>query len=87
MTPEAGQTTTIRCYISGTSTLITQYTGLTGTSFNIPYYDLQGHRLVDIEVLAVRDGFESLQNVKRSVFFDFYGYGNNYGNDYSEADG
>lgn len=87
VTPEAGQTTTIRCYISGTSTLITQYTGLTGTSFNIPYYDLQGHRLVGIEVLAVRDGFESLQNVKRSVFFDFYGYGNNYGNDYSEANG
>ena len=87
VTPEVGQTTTIRCYIGGTATLIREYTGLTGTGHVIPYNDLLGHRLVDIEVLSVRDGLESLQNVKRSVFFDFYGYGNNYGNDYAENNG
>lgn len=87
VTPEPGQTTTIRLYISGSDTVLAQFTGLTGTSYDVPYSAMDGNRLVDFEVLAVRDGFESLQNVRRTVFFNHYGYGNNYGNDYGQNDG
>ena len=87
VTPEAGQTTTIKCYKKGTNTLIAQYTGISGTSYSIPYYDLLGHREVDIMPVAVRDGFESLQGLRHEVLFNFFGYGNNYGNDYGENDG
>lgn len=87
VTPEVGQTTTIRAYISGTDTLLATFAGLTGTSYDVPYSAMDGNRLVDFEVLSVRDGFESLQNVRRTVFFNHYGYGNNYGNDYGQNDG
>lgn len=86
VTPEPGQTTTIRISkLDGT--LIKEYAGLTGTSHNIPYADVDGNRFVKIAVLAVRDGLESLQYVERTVEFRLFGYGNNYGLDYGQDDG
>lgn len=82
VTPEVGQTTTVRCFAAGTSVPISEYTGLTGTSFEVPFGDISAYSLVDIEVSASRDGFESLQNIKQTVFLNFPGYGNNYGNNY-----
>jgi hypothetical protein len=87
VTPEDGQTTTIRVYEHDTDNLIVEYTDLTGTSHNVPYADMEGHRNVDFGLIAERDGLESIQGIRIHVFFDFYGYGNNYGNDYSENDG
>lgn len=87
VTPEVGQTTTIKCYAHGTNTLLATYSGITGTSYSIPYYDLLGYRNVDIMVIAVRDGLESLQGLRYEVLFDLFGYGNNYGNDYGENNG
>lgn len=87
VTPEIGQTTTIKCYEHGTDVLLATYTGISGTSYSIPYYDLLGYRDVDVMLLAVRDGLESLQGLRHEVLFDLFGYGNNYGNDYGENDG
>jgi hypothetical protein len=84
VTPEVGQTTTIRCFESGTDTLIEEYAGILGTSFDIPYPDMQGNSVVDVQFLSERDGFESLQGAKRTVIFDFDGYGSRYGSNYGE---
>ncbi len=60
VTGEVGQTTTIRLYTAG-GTLITSYTGLTGTSHNVPASALGANTIVKFNVSSVRDGFESLQ--------------------------
>lgn len=61
VTPETGQTTTIDVYNSS-NVLLISYTGLTGTTHNIPVsvfgMDTEGY----IRVSSERDGFESLIN-------------------------
>lgn len=57
--PEDGQTTTVRVYTTG-GTLITEHTGLSGTSFNLPLASFGAENRGIVKVTAERDGFESL---------------------------
>jgi hypothetical protein len=58
ITPEAGQTTTVRTYRQDTNALLEEYTGITGTSQVLtPGYV----GVIRVEVSSVRDGLESHQ--------------------------
>lgn len=81
VSPEVGQTTIIRLYDTADN-LLTEYTGLTGTSYDIPWLGFKGHRFAKVGVFSARDGFESLQGVVQPMEFDLAGYGNDYGQDY-----
>lgn len=61
VTPETGQTTTIRLINDLTGAVITQYTDLTGTSHSFPATDRGSADFVRVIVIAVRDGYESIQ--------------------------
>jgi hypothetical protein len=58
--PEAGQTTTVGLYTEA-GTLITEYTGLTGTSHTFPKTALGSNTRAVVQVKSVRDGFDSIQ--------------------------
>lgn len=81
--PEVGQTTTVSLHkLDGT--LISETTGLTGTSHSIPASAFSGNSSALVRVKAVRDGLDSLQSHQLRVFIDNgYGlqYGYNYGGD------
>jgi hypothetical protein len=81
VTPEAEQTTTIRV-LTQWGALLTEYTGLTGTSYDIPYSAFDYERFPQIAFVAERDGFESIQSAMNTVEFRLYGYGRFYGSDY-----
>ena len=87
VTPEVGQTTTVRVVDSVTGTVETETTGLTGTSFSLTLGALLNYRFYRVEVIAVRDGFESIQAAYREIQVVQLGWGNNYGFDYGENDG
>jgi hypothetical protein len=87
VTPEAGQTTTIRFLDSDTGVMEHEYTGLTGTSFVCTAADIVAYRFYDVVFIAVRDGIESFQSAARSLEIERVGYGNNIGYDYGENDG
>ena len=61
VTPEIGQTTTIRVYDNDDGTLLQTYDGIDDTTFDIPMADVYGTEFLRIEVGSERDGFESLQ--------------------------
>jgi hypothetical protein len=60
MTPEVGQTTTVRL-LRTNGTLITQFTEIEGTSRTVDLSDFDGETSAIIEVISERDGFTSLQ--------------------------
>ncbi len=66
VTPESGQTTTVRA-LDGAGTTLAEYTGLTGTSYNLPTADFGTATEGFVEVAAERDGFESLQAFRVAV--------------------
>lgn len=61
VTPEAGQTTTVRLIDYDTGITLTEYTGLTGTSLTFPASDRSYANAVSVTVLSARDGIESIQ--------------------------
>jgi hypothetical protein len=65
VTPETGQTTTIRVLKTDGTTVVTTHSGLTGTTFDIPIASFASNDIAIVEVAAARtdaDGtFESLQ--------------------------
>jgi len=69
VTPETGQTTKIRL-LTSTGTLITTFTGLTGTSYDIPASSFAGNTNCFIRVSSERDGLESLQYTDINVYSD-----------------
>lgn len=81
MTPEPGQTTTIRV-VKKDGTVLTTHSGLTGTSYNVPVASFAGLYEADIQVSSVRDGLESLQFHSIRVRVAPAGYGDDYGGDY-----
>jgi hypothetical protein len=83
VTPEDGQTTTIR-FVDLDGNLIVEYTGLTGTSYDVPMSGptTDGDGEVKIQVLAERDGLESLQYYERQLTLVDGGYGVGYGESY-----
>lgn len=87
VTPEVGQTTTIRVRERFSRSIELEVTGLTGTSYDLDLTSLVTYRFYDIEVLAERDGFESLQFFTQRLDLARTGYGNNYGYDYGQNDG
>jgi hypothetical protein len=87
VTPETGQTVTIRCREKLSRAIEYEVTGLTGTSYALDVTALTDYRFYDIEVLAVRDGYESIQFFTTQLEMQRLGYGNNYGYDYGENDG
>jgi len=70
--PEAGQTTKIRL-LTSTGTVITTFSGLTGTSYDVPASAFAGNTNAFIRVSSERDGFESLQYTDINVFSDTSG--------------
>lgn len=87
VTPEDGQTTTIRVRERFTQSVEMEVTGITGTSHTLGITGLVDFRFYDVEFIAVRDGFESLQWATRLMDIERLGYGANYDYDYSENDG
>lgn len=83
ITPEVGQTTTVRLRDLDTNTILTTSAGLTGTSTTFDVSAITGAGRFAVEVLAVRDGFESLQFAAQVINVIEPGYGNAYGLSYS----
>lgn len=83
VTPEDGQTTRVAVYDTD-DVLLTEHTGLTGTSFALPYTSFSGNNVGIVRVTSERDGFESLQGHEITVSFGT-GYGTDYGNNYGAA--
>lgn len=85
ITPEAGQTTTLR-FRNGNNALLREVSGLTGTSFTWPLAQEasdsggQVQDVIKIELFSVRDGHESWQ--KHMILVDRAGYGLRYGQYY-----
>lgn len=72
VTPESGQTTTLKVYNSG-GTFLVEFTGITGTSFNVPLAGIPGFAgTAEIRAFAVRDGLESLTYSSRLVIVPFF---------------
>lgn len=82
VTPEDGQTVTLRVRDHVTGGIEAEVTGLTGTSYSLDISGLTVYRDYRIEVLAVRDGFESLQWFSQPLVLTTIGYGFGYGYDY-----
>ena len=83
ITPEAGQSTTIRVRDLTTDTVLSEDAGITGTTATVDLTVITTVGRYAIEVLSVRDGFESLQFASQLVNVIESGYGNAYGLDYS----
>lgn len=84
VTPEEGQTTTIRVLDTRNLAIVAEYTGLIGGSYVIPNSDLEGTPQVLVRVLSARDGLESFQSHDHLVDVQVgygIGYGYNYGGD------
>jgi len=69
VTPEAGQTATIKLINDETGTLITQYTGLTGTTYTFPSSARGTADWVRVLTYSSRDGFESIQGHEVLIYF------------------
>jgi len=87
VTPEAGQTVTLRVRERESQVIFYEFTGLTGTSYAVSTALLFDYRFYDVEFIAARDGFESLQHATIGLDLERLGYGNNYGYDYGQNDG
>ena len=87
VTPEPGQTTTIRVKDKFSGSVEFTASGLTGTTYSLALAGLTTYRFYEIEFASVRDGFESIQAGKLEIQLVRLGYGNNYGYDYGENDG
>lgn len=61
VTPEAGQTVTIKARQTASGAVEAEWTGLTGTSYAVPITDLVSARDYRLEVYAERNGWESVQ--------------------------
>lgn len=85
VTPETGQTTTIRFRDSIGGVLEFEATGLTGTSYNLDPNNLFQFRYYDVEFWAVRDGIESIMAASRPLEIRRIGYGHNYGLDFGTS--
>jgi hypothetical protein len=83
VSPEAGQTTTIRVF-DLSDNLVVEYAGLTGTSFDMTSADLvsTGESQLVIRVLSDNGGLESLQAFERRIDITVAGYGFGYGQSY-----
>lgn len=83
VTPEVGQTTTIRVRDAYDEALVVEHTGITGTTYTLDLSPLTGYRHFRIDLIAERDGFESLQFMGiHLILVRATGYGNGYGFDY-----
>lgn len=87
ISPEVGQTTTVRVREPASGDVVLTQSGLTGTSYTLDISGLVDYRDYDIEFYSERDGFESVQFSSRRLTLIRLGYGNNYGYDYGENDG
>ena len=85
VTPETGQTTKITL-LTTTGTVITSFSGLTGTSYSLATSAFGANSQGIIRVSSERDGFESLQYYDVQVYVQS-GYGLNYGNNYGGGSG
>lgn len=86
VTPEAGQTTTIRL-TSADGVVLSTINDLAGTSYDLDPTLFAGEQFAYVTVSSKRDGLESLQNARVQVELRLYGYGYFYGEDYGENDG
>ena len=85
VTPEAGQTTTIRVCNRSTGAVVHEYSGIAegATSFNlVPNDFLNAERYIDVKLYAVRGGLESVQPTVLQLEIERVGYGRNYGYNY-----
>jgi len=81
MTPEPGQTTTVRVIDINGTTLAT-HDGLTGTSFSVPIASFGDRAVADVRVTSKRDGLESLQGHTVRVKVRPNGWGDNWGDNW-----
>lgn len=81
VTPEVGQTTTVKV-LAPNGTLLTSYSGLTGTSQVVTRAACGTGNYATVRVVSVRDGIESLQGYEFTVRLSDAGYGYNYGSNY-----
>lgn len=82
VTPEAGQTTTIRVVSEVSGDVVYEETGITGTTATIPTASLTDGRFYGIRFYAERDGFESIQYAEHRIEIVRFGYGAQYGYNY-----
>lgn len=61
VTPEVGQTATVRLIDYDSGIVVAEYAGITGTSYTFPAADRAFANAVSVTVLSERDGFESIQ--------------------------
>ncbi len=82
VSPESGQTTTIRV-LDAQGTVIETITNLTGTSYTLTVTaSMQEYGMEFIELRSVRDGIESLQAARRQVHLIGRGWAYNWDNDW-----
>jgi len=81
VTPEVGQTTSL-LILNAAGVMQSEITGLTGTSHEIPFVDLQVVGVGFVEFRSVRDGLTSITGARRAFDVRASGYGYGYGNTY-----
>jgi len=85
VTPEVGQTTTIKVCNRSDGTVVHEYSGIAegATTFEIVPDDfLNAERYIDVKLYAVRDSIESVQPTVLLLDIERVGYGRNYGYSY-----
>lgn len=83
--PEAGQTTTVTVLGADRTTVLSEFDGLTGTSWVLEIEDFQGEDVAFVRVSSERDGFTNLQAFEIEVRVSTsvpLGYGAAYGAHY-----
>jgi hypothetical protein len=86
VTPESGQTTSIKLWSADHTVLLWSATGLTGTSGTIPYSAFGGAAFGLAKLVSECDGLESLQGHEVLIQVPpLGGYGRAYGYKYGEA--
>lgn len=61
VTPEVGQTTTVRLIDYDSGIIVAEYPGIAGTSYTFPASDRSFANALSVTALSVRDGLESIQ--------------------------
>jgi hypothetical protein len=88
VTPETGQTTTIRFWGGENFDVLEhELSEVGGTTASVDPNQLVTFKFYEVEFVAVRNGIESYQGARLPLEIERLGYGNNYDFDYGENDG
>lgn len=85
VTGEVGQVCRVRAYNAESDVLVFESPDVPTDTYELQIADISAADVVDVEVVALRDGFESIQNARVRVYLNTGGWGLTYGLNYGSS--